>query len=186
MSTGLPKRFDPRRLAVQDGGSGGTLTGAVETTLMPRLREALAGEEPATASFSLRAFRDEAKRLAIEGRVNATLACRCQRCLEPVMMPVDAQFALAVLDDEDAMRSLPAELDPLLLERDAEIDLPALLEDELILALPQIPMHENISDCGEAARVIRKIDDEFDDSTQRENPFAALKKLKNGNIDRGK
>jgi len=185
MSTGLLKRFDPRRLAAHDGGTGGTLTGEVDTTLMPRLREALAGDEPATASFELRVFRDKARRLVIEGNVHAELACECQRCLEPVTVPVDAQFALAVVDDEEAARNLPVELDPLLLEQEAEVDLPALVEDELILALPQIPMHEDVADCGERARIV-KVDEEFDDSTKKENPFAVLKKLKNGNTDRGK
>lgn len=185
MSTGLLKRFDPRRLAAHDGGTGGTLAGEVDTTLMPRLREALAGDEPATASFELRVFRDPARRLVIEGRVRADLACECQRCLEPVTMPVEAQITLAVVEDEEAASSLPVELDPLLLEHEAEVDLPALLEDELILALPQIPMHESIDACGEHASVL-KDEEEFDDSAKKENPFAVLKKLKNGNTDRGK
>ena len=183
MSTGLPKRFDPERLAAQDGGTGGVLSGELDIGQMPRLREMLASEETTPVNVELHAFRDDAKRVLLEGRIAAELTCQCQRCMEPVALPVNADFALAVVTDEETARGLPAELDPLLLERDVEVDLPALIEDELILALPPIPMHERVEDCGERARYGRTADEAFDAEAKRENPFAVLKKLKNGNTD---
>ena len=181
MSAGLPSRFDPQRLAAQDGGAGGSLKGELDTSGMLRLTDLMAVKDAVPVSFELKVFRDEARRLIIEGSVSAELACECQRCVEPAVLPVKAEFSLALIKDEDAARNLPAELDPLLVERDHDIDLAALLEDELILALPQIPVHENVADCGERIQHGREADEEFDGGAQRQNPFAVLEKLKNRN-----
>ncbi|HEX6930229.1 MAG TPA: YceD family protein [Gammaproteobacteria bacterium] len=149
---------------------------------MPRLREMLAAREPMPVHVELRARRDDAKRLLLNGRATAKLVLTCQRCMEAVTLPVESNIALAVVADEEKARSLPADLDPLLVDAGAEIDLEALVEDELILALPPVPMHDDADDCGERARYGASAgsDDEFDGSAQRENPFAVLKKLKNG------
>lgn len=176
MSTGLPKHFDPERLAAH--GSG--LVGTLGTDSMPRLRELLASNEPAPVRVELRAQRDEARRLVLAGDAQAELALTCQRCMEPVKLEVNAAFALAVTADEEAARTLPVELDPLLLAPGDEVELAAMIEDELILALPPVPVHASVEDCGERARYGHATDEKFNSGVQRENPFAVLKKLKNG------
>lgn len=182
MSTGLPKLFDPERLAAL----GTTLTGVLYTDSLPRLRGMLASNEPIPVQVELHARRDDARRLLLTGRAGAQLPLTCQRCMETVLQDVDARFALAVVPDEDAARKLPVELDPLLLARGTEADLHALIEDELILALPPVPAHARVEDCGERARYGNAAaDDDAEGEAKRENPFAVLKKLKNGNTDRG-
>lgn len=181
MSTGS-RRFDPERLAAH----GGSLRGETDTGVMPRLRALLAGDEPRAVTYEVRAYRDEAGRLVLEGRARATLDCVCQRCMEPVALVIDADFRLAVVADEDAARNLPGELDPLIPERETDIDLAVLLEDELILALPPIPVHADEGACGERVQYARdEQEHEFDGDAKKENPFAVLKQLKNGNTDRG-
>src|SRR5690606_1802973 len=123
MSAGLPKRFDPERLAAPGNG----LAGVVDAAFMPRLRELLAPDAAVSVTVELRAFRDDAKRLVLSGSVSAHLELVCQRCMEPVAQQVKAPIMLAVVRDEDAARSLPAELDPLLLEHGEEADLPAIV-----------------------------------------------------------
>ncbi|HEX7048256.1 MAG TPA: YceD family protein [Gammaproteobacteria bacterium] len=183
MSVGLPKRFSPERLAAQESTRGGTLTGTLDANSLPRLCEMLATRETAPVHVELSARRDDAKRLVLTGLASGKLSLTCQRCMEPVTLPVDANIALAVVRDEEAARNLPAELDPLLLDAGNEADLPALVEDELILALPPVPVHANVADCGERVRYAGNAGDdgeEHDGNAQRENPFAVLKKLKNG------
>ena len=175
MSTGLSRYFDPERLAAH----GTVLAGVLDTDSMPRLREALASNEPVQVRIELRAQRDDARRLLLTGQAQAALPLTCQRCMEQVMHDASAQFALAIVHDDEAARALPADLDPLLLERGAEVDLPVLIEDELLLALPAIPMHGSEEACGERAQYGRKTDEAFEGAA-RENPFAVLKKLKNG------
>lgn len=182
MSAGLPKRFDPQHLAAQGGGA---LEGRTDTSVMPRLRDMLATDATIPVDFEVRVRRDEARRALVEGEVSAALPCECQRCMEPVTMPVVARIALAVVANEEAAQLLPAELDPLLLPEDeGNVDLAALLEDELILALPQVPMHERMEDCGERVKYAKDTGVEAPaGETGRENPFAVLKNLKNRKSD---
>lgn len=180
MSTGLPKRIDPQRLADQ----GRVLAGEFDPAALPRLRELLIESSPQPARFEMRARRDEARRLLLEGEVEATLICTCQRCMEPVTLAVNGAFHLGVVSDEDAAANLPSELDPLLLDDDGETPLATVLEDELLLALPVIAKHADITECGERARLGRETEEkEFDAAAKRENPFAVLKKLKQDNPD---
>ncbi len=105
----------------------------------------------------------------------ATLPVTCQRCLEPVDQPlsVDRWFrfvgdeATAEFEDEDA------EEDVLVL--DPYFDLMALIEDELLMALPLVPRHE---ECPSAVP-LEHADADFEQAQQaKPNPFTALAGLK--------
>lgn len=101
----------------------------------------------------------------------------CQRCLRPVResLLVDrwyrfvADEATAEAEDEDC------EEDVLSLE--PRPDLMVLVEDELLMALPLVPMHEV---CPEP--VVMEVADDGAlpgaDETPRKNPFAELARLK--------
>jgi uncharacterized protein len=98
----------------------------------------------------------------------------CQRCLSPYAQPVEvdrwfrfvASEAAALAEDEDC------EEDLLVLE--PRFDLVALVEDELLLDLPLVPMHQQ---CPEPVRMSAG---ELPQSIEEEkpNPFAALAALK--------
>ena len=76
----------------------------------------------------------------------ATLGCECQRCLQPVAVAIGVDRWFLFVADEKTAAALDAELDPdsdldvLALPR--HLDLHALLEDELLLALPLVPRHD--------------------------------------------
>jgi uncharacterized protein len=73
----------------------------------------------------------------------------------------------AALDDE-------AEEDILVLSRD--FDALALIEDELILSLPLVPLHDI---CPQAVPM-SVADPEFTEAAERPNPFGVLAGLKTG------
>jgi uncharacterized protein len=73
----------------------------------------------------------------------------------------------AALDDE-------AEEDILVISRD--FDALSLVEDELILSLPLVPLHEV---CPEAIPM-SAVDPEFEEAAARPNPFGVLAGLKTG------
>lgn len=162
---------------------------------MPRLAAALAGSERGGASvdekldaatpgdaarYELRFGRDRQGRSVVLGRVQARLRLPCQRCLEEVEIPVDAPIALALIRrDEDAL-DLPEHLDPWLVTEDRLNPLD-LVEDELLLAVPQIPRHP-AGMCGPGLSAGDRIKapasdtDAGSDATRR--PFAILASLK--------
>ena len=142
----------------------------------PRLASILASAEGAvraTASFSRR--KDH---IVVAGRLAADWGLECQRCLEPMTVSIDEPYELVFVDGEAAAHDLPQELDPVILDENGQIHVVDLFEDELMLHVPPIPRHPELSSCGEAARHL--VDpDEIEEASEdkRPNPFDALKDL---------
>jgi uncharacterized protein len=136
---------------------------------MPRLRDVLC-ETDADAEFRL-AFRRDGGRAVVTGEVRARLALPCQRCLGPLVHQVDAPVSLALVSGMDEARELPERYDPLLITEPL-LRLADLIEDELLLDLPQIPMHAP-EECG-----ARQADTGAGRAPERENPFAVLAALR--------
>jgi uncharacterized protein len=145
---------------------------------MPRLAPLLTSLE-GEAAFAL-AFRlDEEHRPVVGVEVQAELSLSCQRCMRPMRLPVDAAATLAVVSGPDEAERLPEELDPLLLEDD-RVALRSLIEDELILAVPNAPMHP-ASECSVRLETVNADPEGAEQTTAepaRDNPFAVLASLK--------
>ncbi|MCG6897378.1 MAG: YceD family protein [Thiocapsa sp.] len=120
---------------------------------MPRLAAAVLGlgeapsietdpadDSPAGAHYRLRFDRDRRGRSIVSGCVQTGLRVCCQRCLGELEIPVDAAIALALVRRDEDARDLPDHLDPWLIADDRVRPL-ELVEDELLLAIPQIPRH---------------------------------------------
>ena len=167
MSSRLPKQIDPWRVSEQ----GLSYTGVVELIDFPRLAPLLIRPQ-GQVSYAFRFSRDGLGRPLVAGHAQATLWQTCQRCSQPVAVPVDSDFQLVVVEGLDEAAALSEEFDPLLAD-DAEINLLDLLEDELLLSLPVVARHE--------ACHAWKFDDEPVAAESRENPFRILQKLKSTN-----
>jgi uncharacterized protein len=110
-------------------------------------------------------------------QAQATLPLTCQRCLGPAQTPlvVDRWFRFVATEAQAEAEDDDAEEDLLALE--PRPDLMAVLEDELLMALPVVPMHEAcpqplLSSAG-------RLPDAPDGvKPSRENPFQVLSKLK--------
>lgn len=165
----LPEWLDLRRV----GASGARLEGTVAVSGLRRLCARLeSGEGEASAEVAV-AF-DQARQAVVSGRVRATVVMRCERCLGAVEVPLAGEFALAVVESEPAADRLPAEEEPVLAER-GRLAVHALLEDELLLALPIVARHEDTA-CDGGRRLFGP-DGEVPEA-EREHPFAALAALK--------
>ena len=112
--------------------------------------------------------------LTLSARVALPLVC--QRCLAPVAVPVEfeREFRFVASEEIAEAQDEACEEDVLVLSRD--FNLLELVEDELIMALPVVPKHE---ECPVAPK-LQVADPEFDeDMTEKPNPFAVLEQLKN-------
>lgn len=99
----------------------------------------------------------------------------CQRCLEPFETPVafDRNFRFVATEAQAQAEDESAEEDLLVISRD--FNLLELVEDELLLALPLVPMHLR---CPKDLK-LQVADPDFEDSSLPQvHPFAALAKLK--------
>lgn len=66
----------------------------------------------------------------------------CQRCLEPVALHLDVARALRFVADEALAEALDPDSEDDVLALPRRLDLHTLVEDELLLALPLVPMHD--------------------------------------------
>jgi len=111
----------------------------------------------------------------VQGRVTARLSLICQRCLEPYIIAVDPSISLAWVHSEQEAERLPLLYEPYLVETNPLI-LNDVIEDELLLALPQVPMHE-LAECP-AGKWVNQPAPADEDDAEKENPFSVLAKLK--------
>lgn len=109
---------------------------------------------------------------SIKGKVSATLQLECQRCLQAMDVKVEGRFKFALINDEDEIELLPDEFEPYLLEGEEQsvID---LVEDELLLSLPMVTVHDDA-----CSAVMTEQQKEIAAQKEAAHPFAALKSLK--------
>lgn len=109
-------------------------------------------------------------RPVVKGHLEVELSIECQRCLKPVVQPVDLDFELLIDAPDNIVQT--SGIDTLYSE-DGAIDIFEVVEDELILGLPLVALHEDGS-CNEHWHVSGNVHEE----AERENPFLVLEKLK--------
>ena len=165
-----PEHVLPLRLA----RAGETLEGSVALARMARLATLLhdgAGE----ARFTLRFGYDAEGQARVLGRIDAHPVMLCQRCLEPMQVDVACDVSLALVEEGADTSTLDTGYDPLVVG-ESPLALADLVEDEIILALPNFTRHPP-GVCRMPAG--SDADEETgDDAPRRENPFAVLKSLK--------
>ena len=83
----------------------------------------------------------------ISGTLCAEVQLTCQRCLEPLLWPLDVAVSLGLVSTEAEIERLPDAYEPLLIAEEGSLTLTHLIEDELLLALPQIARHPDHQPC---------------------------------------
>ena len=101
----------------------------------------------------------------------------CQRCLAPVDVPLEVDREFRFVADEATAEALDDESEEDLLAMSREFDLRELIEDELLMALPLVPRHE---ECPAPVQMASSDEDFEEASAEKPNPFAALAALKTG------
>ena len=163
----VPEVLDASRMVASRRG----VEGRVPLASLTRLRDSLVDTEGEVV-YSLDFGTDELKVPFVELRVEASLPLLCQRSLERFELPVTIAQRLGLIRDEADEAALPEGYEALLMPEDGMLKPIELVEDELILALPVIPVKPGTeamerdwpAEEAEMARV---------------NPFAALSALKN-------
>jgi uncharacterized protein len=173
MSRDFPDIVDPWKAADGRRGFGGTIPLARFT----RLAELLAPEGAGGIAWGEAAFEavfgyDEQGLVTIRVAVQAELPLVCQRSLEAYVEHVDRVSEVAVITDVSDEESLPEIYDPVLVE-DRRLELASLVEEELLLAVPQVPRKPGAGEPGLPADV--SLEDAPAKETERvHKPFAGL------------
>ena len=157
----LPLVIDPIRLAE----AGGRFQGQLALEQFQRLASGL---QQGQVEVEIELGKDDLRIAYLSGRLRTQLALVCQRCLQPLAWPVDVSFALGLVTTDQAADELPESYEPLMVN--SSMVLADIIEDELILAVPLVPMH------AKAECPAQKLDD--DRQGDDTHPFAALGQLK--------
>jgi uncharacterized protein len=176
------RRFDPRRVDVRTfaaeaaSHNGQWPLAALDRLASAAVPESIAGAAPVTwsAEGARAKLAGAGSQALLSLAADALLSMQCQRCLQPVDVPLRVDRRIFFVDGEDAAAALDAESEEDVLALAPAIDLQALIEDELLLALPLIPRHDV---CPEP--LVQPKDDDAE-ASGREHPFAALAVLKRG------
>jgi uncharacterized protein len=108
-------------------------------------------------------------------QATTSMPLTCQRCMAAVQMPLQVdQWYRFVASEDIAMAEDDASEEDLLVMA-PQFDLLALLEDELLMALPLVPMHD---ECPVLPVFSSGVIDVPGDVLDKPNPFAALAQLK--------
>ena len=121
--------------------------------------------------FALEFDRDSLQVPYVELRIDAELPLVCQRSMDRFLLPVRIVQRLGLIRDEADEAALPEGYEPLLVPDDGELRTAELVEDELILAVPVVPVKPG-SEAVERDWPATQVEQE------RANPFAALSALK--------
>ena len=166
----LRKRYQVSKEMAQKG----SFEGEIPLAELERLRELLYPDrktgETGSVFLQFEFLRSEFDIPMITGRLQTRLDLECQRCLKPLGFPLELDFRLMIDASDDLLRN--SSMDTLYSD-DGCIDIAEVIEDELILAIPLVSMHENTA-CNENWQTSEsKLE-----PAVKENPFAVLQQLK--------
>ena len=112
-------------------------------------------------------------------RADTTVSLVCQRCMGPAQTQLHVDRWYRFVDTEDIAMAEDDASEEDLLVMAPQFDLLALLEDELLMALPLVPMHDECPVLPAFSAGALEADDPSNDVAQHKpHPFAALAQLK--------
>lgn len=168
------------RLAYPDlARQGAEVKRLLEPDQLPRLCRLAPPQGPVDVEMRFSLAADGRPR--VQGHAQAMVAAECQRCLETLTRPLRVAFDVCIVTDPELASELAAGADVLLAEG-GSISVTEVVEDELILSLPErlcesepCPLSPTLAypADGEAAA-----DGADDKPAHKDNPFDVLAELK--------
>lgn len=161
---GMPRQLD----AMQFARTSGVLDGVTDVALLERVAQECSAI-PALIDWSIAGQVDDEGACWLELALAGSLTLQCQRCLEDVTTGVRSRSRFRLVPagedwgdqdlDDDSYEALRLE---------GLLDVRTLIEDEVLLSLPAIALHDHCSPPGEGA----------DADGAKASPFAELGRLK--------
>ncbi|MDR0781480.1 MAG: YceD family protein [Pseudomonadales bacterium] len=168
----FPEHLDALKLFARNG----SVTATLPLSKLHRFAASLLDTEGAVA-VDLHFGHDEEQRPRLSGSLHTEVRVNCQRCMEALPLKLDCELALLVLESEAAVKALQGEdaaLDALVMDPEQGLDVLAVIEDELLLSLPLVPLHA-AADCSAVLNAYQR---EHAVQESVVHPFAVLATLK--------
>lgn len=167
-NTVLPIRFNPQLMADQNR----EFIGVVPVQDMQRLQQQVLSAESMVA-VTMRFSSGEYGYPAVTGRIEHTLGLRCERCLDEVQIKLNLPIHVSIKPESEYLTENPENVD--FYEYDGKnLEIAEFIEHELLLALPLVPRHQDISLCNRD--MIAWLASNEGPAGKAQNPFAILKR----------
>jgi uncharacterized protein len=160
----LPECIEPVGLA----DAGRSFHGEIAVSALQRLRPLLSDADGAL-KVRLQFRVDERRIRVLSGSIDGELRLICQRCLRPLVYPLHLEVSLGIVTQDKEIDLLPDGYEPLLVSGES-LSTVEVVEDEVLLVLPAVPVHAGSSLCDSGYR--------NQPLPEKENPFSVLEKLK--------
>ncbi|MEQ6918291.1 YceD family protein [Halomonas aquatica] len=171
LTSRLPGRVEPYKLAAR----AEHLEGLVALAELARLEEevgAQTGDGQVWLDFAI----DPQGRREIRGHLEAELQLPCRRCLRPMAQHVESDFRLGMVTSDDLAAELPSTHEPVLVENE-QLNLLVVVEDELILSLPQVVYHDE-AECPVSRDQLNSGESTDESVDSPASPFDVLRQIK--------
>jgi len=157
-------------------GTETTLDFTIPLAELPRVAHELTSTD-GEAKGHVRFSRQQGQAVA-DLDVSAQPEVVCQRCMQPMRWPVTVKSRVALVSDYAAADRVPEEMEVFLVEGDS-VSVRDLVDEEVMLALPHVPRHDEDSECARQEVQLPGQPDEPDDAAdlQVQKPFAQLGEL---------
>jgi uncharacterized protein len=151
--------------SIDFASNGRELRGEIPVEVLSRLNDIL-GDSRETLTYVVRGFR-EGDRYMLEVALSGVCHLRCQRCLGELVYPLDMASRLQLVSAEQLGEIEASGDDVECVEASSQMDVLALIEDELLLEIPFAPKHPEGA-CSQSPEGLE----------QSANPFSVLAGLK--------
>ena len=165
----LPKKIEPFKSAVKRSDYQGVY-GSGDMVRLSEAVDAVLSDIAIEMRFDI----DAQGLTYFTGHLRTKVSLICQRCNHPFAHGLDIDFCFCPVISADETDEIPARYEPVEVDEYGEVNLLNVFEDEVILALPIVPMHLP-EDCLVDPAALCFGDDKQD---EKNNPFSALKKFK--------
>ena len=108
-------------------------------------------------------------------QADTAVQLQCQRCLRPVDIAVQTERSFRFVKDEATAAALDDESEEDVLVMEPNFNAHELIEDDLLMALPMGPMHD---ECPVELKLESATQGFEEANTEKANPFAALASLR--------
>lgn len=153
----FPEHTDANKLFARNG----SLSAVLPLAKLERLVASLGDPGLTQASqvlVDLEFGHDDEGRRRLQGSLQTSVKQLCQRCLQPMQQELDCNLDVLIMDSEQELHELPdavAAATDIIVDEAGELDVLALIEDELLLSLPVVPMHED-ADCSAVLNELKR------------------------------
>jgi uncharacterized protein len=120
--------------------TGQTLRGSLPLPELARLKDSLV-DALGVVEFEVNGGHDAQRRPILTLAIRGTLHLQCQRCLGVLEHPLQVRNTLLLVRAGDAAAGDLDEEDAEWIEASGNLDVAALIEDEIMLSLPYAPRH---------------------------------------------